>query len=325
MQHKMISVIIPLPRFNDYIREAIPYYEKLDYPNFEIIILPDEVQDETLSETLPIRIIPSGKVGPAEKRDMGAEAAKGEILAFIDDDAFPAPDWLMNAAKFFEREEFGGNVGAVGGPAITPDSDGFWQKVSGDVYASAFVSAQNRRRYVPVNKIVEDYDIPTVNLIMRKDIFVDIGGFDSTFYPGEDTKLCLEVKRRGYKMYYDPGVLVYHHRRRLFWTHFKQITNYAWHRGWFVKKYPETSRKPAYFVPSLFLSGLIFGGVLSIFFPVVRWIYLGVLGVYVLLDLIFSFNKNPLRYFMTFIGTIMSHIAYGLFFIKGLLTKNIKR
>lgn len=320
-----VSIIIPLPRFNDYIREAIPYYEKLDYPDYEIIILPDMPETEVLSKKLPIRVIPSGKVGPAEKRDLGAKEAKGEILAFIDDDAFPEPDWLKNAAKYFEKEHNGKPVGAVGGPAVTPPSDPFWRRISGNVYASAFVSAQNRRRYKPVHRVLEDYDIPSVNLIMRRDIFLKVGGFDSSFYPGEDTKLCLQVKRMGYVIFYDPEILVYHHRRELFWTHFKQITNYAWHRGYFVKEFPETSRKPAYFVPSSFLIGLTVGIPLSFVHPVLMWTYLGTLGLYTLMNLIFSFNRNIAEWFWTCIGTFMSHIAYGSYFIIGLFTKKIVR
>lgn len=320
-----VSIIVPLPAFNDYIREAIPYYEKLDFKDFELIILPDEPQDEVLSKTLPIRVIVSGKVGPAEKRDLGAKNAKGSILAFIDDDAFPEPHWLTNAVARIEKGMDGKDVGAAGGPAVTPPSDPFWRRISGNVYASAFVSAQNRRRYTPVRKVIEDYDIPSVNLIMRRDIFLKVGGFDSSFYPGEDTKLCLQVKRMGYVILYDPDILVYHHRRNLFWTHFKQITGYAWHRGYFVKEFPETSLKIAYFIPSMFLVGLVLGIPLSFASPVLAWAYLGTLGVYTLMNLVFSFNKNIAEWFFTMIGTTMSHLAYGLYFIIGLFTKKIVR
>ncbi len=324
-----VSIIIPLPRFNDYIREAIPYYEKLDYSDYEIIILPDEPQDEVLSKTLPIRVIPSGKVGPAEKRDLGAQNAKGEIIAFIDDDAFPDPGWLANAAKYFDKQMDGkpsdAPVGAVGGPAVTPPNEKFWQRISGNVYASPFVSAQNRRRYTPVDKVLEDYDIPSVNLIMRRDVFLKVGGFDSSFYPGEDTKLCLQVKRMGYVIYYDPKILVYHHRRNLFWTHFKQISNYAWHRGYFVKRFPETSRKPAYFVPSLFLAGFVLGIPLSFLHPYLAYVYLGTLGCYALLNLVFSFRPNLAEWLFTMIGTFLSHLSYGLYFLIGLFTKKIVR
>ena len=321
MQEKKVTIIIPLPKFNDYIREAIPYYEKLDYKNFEILILPDGEETEELSKTLPIRVIPSGKVGPAEKRDLGAKHASGEILAFTDDDAFPSPEWIRSAMEYFGEEK----VGAVGGPAVTPDSDSFWQRISGNVYASPFMSGGYRRRYIAGRRVMEDYDLPSVNLIVRKDIFERIGGFDSTFYPGEDTKLCLEIKKLGYKILYNPKSLVYHHRRKLFWVHFSQISNYALHRGFFAKRYPETSRKPAYFVASLFLLGVVFGWIPGLFFFPLEVFYFGVLGLYGALNLVFSFKPNPAEWFWTFAGVFLSHLTYGLYFIKGLMTKELQR
>lgn len=320
---KKVSIIVPLPAFNDYIREAIPYYENLDYPDFELIILPDEDETEVLSTKIKnLRIIVSGKVGPAEKRDRGAESATGEILAFIDDDAYPRSDWLKNAVKYFEDE----NVAAVGGPAVTPPDEKFWQRISGNVFSSVMVSGHYRRRYVPVKWQGEDYDIPSVNLLIRKKEFLDVGGFDSTFYPGEDTKMCLQVKQNGFKMLYDPDILVYHHRRNLFWKHFAQLTNYAWHRGFFVKAYPETSRRLTYFLPSIFLLGVIFGPVLAVIFPLFWIPYLGAMGIYTLCNLIFSFKKNPFEWLMNMVGTFLSHLAYGAYFLKGLLfTQDIKR
>lgn len=316
-----ISIIIPVSKINDYMREAISYYEKLSFQDFELIILPDESEDRELSENLNIKIIPSGKVGPAEKRDLGANYAQGELLAFTDDDAYPDSGWLTQAVKIFQNQ----NVAAVGGPAVTPESDSFWQRISGNIYASYLMSGFYNKRYIKKGKAHEDYDLPSVNLIVRKSIFEEVGGFDSTFYPGEDTKLCLDIKKKGYRIMYHPDVLVYHHRRNLFPKHFQQIANYALHRGYFAKKYPETSRKIAYFIPSLFIIGLIMGGILSVFSHIIQWIYFSVIGFYFLLNVILNFKINLLEYFWTVLGIFLSHMTYGLFFIKALFMKELKR
>src|SRR3990167_3981385 len=148
----MVSIIIPVKKMNDYIRESVPKILELDYPNFEIIIVPDDAasvsrQDASLlslrgapthggrgrrsnpilTQSKKIRIIPSGPVGPAEKRDLAARHAKGDILAFLDDDAYPRRDWLKCAVKHFSNPR----VAAVGGPAITPANDTTGQKNSG--------------------------------------------------------------------------------------------------------------------------------------------------------------------------------------------------
>jgi len=136
----------------------------------------------------------------------------------------------------------------------------------------------------------------------------------------------LEVKKQGFKIIYDPRVLVYHHRRHLFPTHFQQINNYALHRGYFVKKYPETSRKPVYFIPSLFLLGVVLGLPLLFLIPMLTPLYLGALAIYFLLNLVINFKMNPLMWFWTVIGVFLSHLSYGFYFLKGLFfTSELKR
>ncbi len=316
------SIIIPLPSFNDYIRESITHYEKLNGENFEIIILPDFEEKEELSSVLHIRVLASGKVGPAEKRDLGAKIAEGRILAFIDDDAYPREDWLANALPLFDDKD----VAAVGGPAVTPADEPFWKRLSGNVFESFLASYNNRKRYIPVGKTHEEYDLPSVNLIVRKDIFDKAGGFDSTFYPGEDTKLCLEIKKLGYKIIYSPQVLVYHHRRDLFPNHFRQVANYALHRGYFARKYPETSLKISYFGPSCILIFTVAGFLISPFSLIAALFYWPVMGVYFLINIIFALKPGILETFWTVAGVFLTHMIYGFNFIKGFIfTAELKR
>src|SRR6516162_3315272 len=107
-------------------------------------------------------------------------------------------------------------------------------------------------RYVPQAQREVD-DFPSVNLLVRRDVFEAAGGFNSKYWPGEDTKLCLKItKDLALKIIYDPAIFAWHHRRELFRGHLKQSTNYALHRGFFAKIYPETSLRPSYFIPSAF-------------------------------------------------------------------------
>lgn len=315
---KKVSIIIPVKEVNDYIRQAMEHYAHLDYDNFEVLIFPDHVSDEEFTNT---RIIPSGEVGPADKRDMALQYAEGEIFAFIDDDAYPRPDWLKNAVKYFERSD----VGAVGGPAVTAPEDDIWQQASGKIYESFLCSGGYVYRYLPREEREAD-DLPSVNLIVRRDVFEKIGGYDSNYYPGEDTKLCLDIVESGMKIIYSPDVLVYHHRRRVFRQHLRQATNYAKHRGYFAKALPKTSCKPAYFIPSLFVIGLIIGPILSCFIPVLWYFYFAVIVLYLIL-LICSIRKAGSLgvWVLTFFGIIATHIGYGVMFIRGLCSKELLR
>ncbi len=312
-----VSVIIAVKADNPNLRQCLDKLFKLYYEDFEILVLPDEPID--FSHDL-VRIIPTGKCLPAEKRDLAAEQANGEILAFIDDDAYPSEDWLTAAVKNFSSPE----VAAVGGPAVTPPTEDFPRLAGGLVYESFFVSGTFRYRYKKSSKrFVDDY--PSCNLLVKKDIFLQAGGFKTNFWPGEDTILCLEItKRLRKKIVYDPDVLVFHHRRPLFLPHLKQIANYGLHRGYFVKRFPETSLKWQYFLPSLFFTWLSSGFVISFFN--VSFFHLYLLSIILYFSCLAGscFKEKDIKMCnMVIPGIFFTHVCYGIFFLTGLFTKKL--
>ena len=268
-------------------------------------------------------MIPTGKVRPAEKRNIGIKAAKGEVVAFIDDDAYPDARWLENAVKYFGEP----TIGALGGPGVTPPGDGFWAKCGGRVYENIFVSGNYRYRYLGgrVRKDIDDY--PSCNLFVRKDVLEQIGGYRTDFWPGEDTLLCEDIVCKAKKrIVYDPWTLVYHHRRPLFAAHLRQLGRYGFHRGYFVKRFPVTSCKFSYFVPTLFVIYLL--GLAGFF----AWRHFrggGMLGpvaavaasplmFYAFFTAVSTVSFNPFRWIVTELGVFLSHVWYGVQFLRGL-------
>ncbi len=317
-----VSIIIAVKTWQKNLEECVDKCQGLDFSEFEILILPDKPIDRDSPQkagTAPVRIIPTGPVSPAQKRDIALNYAKGEILAFLDDDAYPDKNWLKNAIKNFDDS----SVAAVGGPAVTSPADNLRQKASGKIYASGLVSARFAYRYIPKKNIEVD-DYPSCNFLVRKSIMLELGGFNTNFWPGEDTKLCRDItKKLGKKIIYDPSVLVYHHRRPIFTAHLKQIASYALHRGYFVKKYPETSLKTAYFLPGIFVIGFFLGGIISLFSVSFRLIYFSGLYLYLVLALIFSFSRDLHLFYYVFLGTILTHFVYGIYFLNGLFIKRL--
>jgi cellulose synthase/poly-beta-1,6-N-acetylglucosamine synthase-like glycosyltransferase len=312
-----VSIVIAVGVPGPYIVECVGHCLKLDYPDYEIIALPDA---DWVPPDPSVRVIPTGKVRPAEKRDRGVEAAAGEIVAIIDDDAYPERDWLSRAVPHFADER----VSAVGGPGMTPPGDSLPQKISGWIYESPLVSSRYIYRYL-TGKLQDVDDYPTANLILRKADFIAAGGFDTGYWPGEDTILCLklvhELKKR---IVYDPAVRVYHHRRAVFGPHLRQIRSYAFHRGFFARKFPETSLKPAYFVPSAFTLFALAGWPGLFLDPLLGAFWGGVMLFYLALALFFSIKTwNPLGILGTLAGTFLTHLTYGAYFIAGLFAREI--
>ncbi len=323
-----VSIIVPVgdavrdkrhKTLKEDLEECIEHCLKLDYPNYEIIILPDE---ETGFKKKGVKFHPTGKVPPSKKRDIGAGIAKGEILAFIDDDAYPRKDWLKNSVKYFEDEK----VAAVGGPGVTPENDGDKEKASGYVYSSWFGGSPSMRyRYIPTKeREVDDY--ATCNLLVRKNIFQKVGGFDTKYWPGEDTKLCLDItKKLGKKMIYAPDVLVYHHRRPLFKKHLNQIRSYGIHRGFFARKFPETSFRLIYFLPTIFVFGVVFGWLSFFVSKFLFYLYLSGIGLYLFLVFLGSLSAKRIKLIsLSFLGIILTHVWYGVSFMKGFFTRELK-
>jgi len=246
------SIIIPFQQPSEYLYECLKHLQRLSYANYEIILLPDKKEILTYHKT---KVIPTGRVGPAKKRDKGVIKSSGDIVAFIDDDAYPDRDWLKNAFSNFQIE----GIAAVCGPGVTPSSDDVFQKASGWVNQLWFGSGgAGTYRFTPRRKRFVD-DFPSMNFLVRKEDFIKAGGFDTHFWPGEDTKLCHEIVYKLHKkILYDPKVLVYHHRKPLFLPFLAQISRYALHRGHFARILPVTSLRIGYLVPSLFVTFLIF-------------------------------------------------------------------
>ncbi|MFC1709884.1 glycosyltransferase [Candidatus Omnitrophota bacterium] len=310
-----VSIIIAVKANNRFLEECVSHCLKLDYPFFEIIILPDE--NEEIYSDKRIKIIPTGRVLPAAKRDIGAAEAQGQILAFLDDDTYPNSEWLKQAALGFKDKE----VACVCGPAVTPENDLLLSKASGKVYESFIVSGPARFRYSPLKKRYTD-DFPSCNFLIRKDVFLEIGGFNSKFWPGEDTILCLEVVHHlKKKILYDPLVLVYHYRRPLFRKHLEQVASYAKHRGYFLKRYPKTSFRLGYFCPTAILCTIITSLVLGL---TLDYRFFSIPITYLIIVFAFSIKNSLKLHFLVFLGIILTHLTYGLNFIIGLFSRKLR-
>jgi len=310
------SIIIPVKAINDYVRETVPYIQRLSNPNWELFIFPNEDCSNEWPGDPRISIAPSGHVGPADKRDMGAKLVSGDVLVFLDDDSYPEPNLLDVAAKHFADPE----VIAIGGPGITPPNDSFWQRVSGAVFLSRFTGGAPER-YVSVGGVRPVDDWPSVNLMVRRKVFLDVGGFDCRYWPGEDTKLCLKLVKTGKKLLYVPDLIVWHHRRAGFLAHLKQIGGYGLHRGYFARRYPETSFRLKYFVPTAFTAFVALsplGAVLPTPLPtifVLAWAFY--------ITVLLAGLKNIVKHetwgvsLAALLYVPSSHFYYGIQFVRG--------
>jgi cellulose synthase/poly-beta-1,6-N-acetylglucosamine synthase-like glycosyltransferase len=251
------SVVIPLQQLSYVLLfENLPALNNQTYKKFEVIVLPNEHSQYDISLLKKykwVRIIPTGNsTKPAEKRNIGAKQAKGNIVMFLDDDAYPRDDCIEQASNLFT-----GKIVAVCGPGILPPHASLWEKVFDEVLKSWVGSGGYTYRFTRRKKrYVDDY--PSMNFSIDKNIFLQLGGFKGNYWPGEDSKLCEDVvyKERK-KILYHPRVVVFHHRRKDLASYVRQHANYGFHRGAFFAHGDKNSRRISYLIPTFFIFYLL--------------------------------------------------------------------
>ena len=202
----LFSIIIPVRQTNPYLQETLSKLKTQSLHNFEILVIDDRL---------------SGTANPSQKRNLGAAKARGQYLVFFDDDSFPTANYFKNATKLVKKYS---NYAAFCGPCLTPKQDDLYQQASGLVWSSYLGSggAGVYRNRISSARFVDDY--PSVNLIVKKTDFNRAGKFDTNYWPGEDTVLCLNLtKKLHQKIYYHPSLRVYHHRRRVLIPHLNKL------------------------------------------------------------------------------------------------------
>lgn len=315
-----VSVIIPVKEIGDFAREAVEHLYKT-FPEHEVLVVPDHAEETMLPGAT---IIPSWpKTAPGDKRDLAADVASGDILAFLDDDAYPHPRWLQGALPHFDDS----SVAAVGGPGVTPPTDNARQRASGWILASALGSGKYRYRFRP-GKACDVDDFPSMNLLVRRADFQRLGGFNTRYWPGEDSEFCQKLVATGRRIVYEPTAVVYHHRRPVFRPHLRQQARYGLHRGYFARRYGGNSRRFLYSVPSLFVIGLVAGPFVSAFSPSAKRAYVSVLSTYSAALVatgvsVLRKEKSPRVALLSAAGLFGTHVVYGLSYIRGLFSPRL--
>lgn len=314
----LFTIIIPVVSINDYIRETVSVVQTLTGPEWELFVNTNLPEDNPWSQDSRIHVIHSGRVGPADKRDQASRLAQGQYLIFLDDDSYPNGDYLEVAERAVQETK----ADLIGGPGITPPTDTLMQKVSGAVFSSKLTGG-NPERYLSIGKTREIDDWPSVNMIVRTSMFLSINGFDSPYWPGEDTFLCSKLKSANAQMIYYPSLVVWHHRRPGFVRHLKQVGAYGLHRGYFAKRYPSNSLKLKYFMPSILTLLLITLPYVSLLLPQFQvWtgtfvaIYLGTISLAMLATVP---QHGCLVAVLAIPFVVGTHMSYGMQFLRGLL------
>lgn len=272
--------------------------------------------DPLVHEGERLHVVPSGPVLPNRKRQLAAEVTAAEILAFIDDDAYPDPDWLANAVRHFADP----NVVVAGGPAVTPPGDSPRQRASGAIFAAEVVTAITRHRYVAERQ--RDVDgLASCNLLVRRDAFLRDAEASVRYWPGEDILLCMFAARDGARIVYDPTALVYHHRRAVFAAHLHQVWSYGRFRGFFLRRLSTSKQDGVYAIPAAFVlahAGL-FAALTRSRLRGAAYFAAGVYTALIAVSALRAARAERANPWLVLTGIYLTHVTYGTGTIVGWL------
>ncbi len=209
-QHRLVSVVIPTYNRADLVCESLDSVLSQDYPNFEMIVVDDGSTDDTrevirarFGDT--VRYIHQHNAGPAAARNTGIRAARGEYIAFQDDDDLWLPGKLARQVEALERRP---DHGFCYGQALAADPDG---NSTGRTYGASDKGKTGDNFAV----MVRHHAILGPSLVIRRKCLATVGLFDESFLTAEDTELFLRLTLEWPGVYvHDPLVLVREHAGR---------------------------------------------------------------------------------------------------------------
>lgn len=226
----MVSVVVCSCNGARTIRDTMEGLKRLAYPNFEVIVIDDGSKDATATIAAEydfVRLTSTPNRGLSAARNLGWQQARGEIVAYIDDDAYPDPHWLHFLAYRFMNGDWVG----VGGPNIAPHGDG--------PIADCVANAPGGPVQVLLTDTLAEH-VPGCNMSFRRDALAAIDGFDHRYRAaGDDVDLCWRLQARGGRIGFHAGAMDWHHRRNSLSMYWKQQQGYGKAEALLEEKWPE--------------------------------------------------------------------------------------
>lgn len=191
------SVIIPnlhTPTIDRTI-EALEH-QAFDRTQYEVIVVGMDQYNRVYTSDL-VRFDRSDcPLSPAAARNRGAAQARGDIIVFTDADCVAHPDWLAVLAERFADS----SVNVVGG-GVAFEPRGYW------TIADSISSFHDYLASLPSG---ERQLLASLNLAIRRQVFMEVGGFDERRPIGEDSDLSIRLRRQGYVLYFESRAVVRH-------------------------------------------------------------------------------------------------------------------
>ena len=210
-----VSIIVATRNNEQTISECLGAIFELNYPKdlLEIIVVDGCSQDATveIARRYPVQVVSMPFNAPASYNH-ALKLISNEVLGFIDSDAKVEKEWLNKLINYLDDPQ----VAGVSGSIETWNKKNPWARSIG---------YDLKNRYARLKKYV--VRVATMNLLLKKSVIEEVGGFDENLPSQYDTDLGFRITSKGFKVVYEPNAKCYHFHRSTVNGYFRQQLQYG--------------------------------------------------------------------------------------------------
>lgn len=316
-----VSIIVPVLNEKKYIKEFIESVLRQDFDkNFMEVLLIDGISKDGTRDIIKnyckkydfIKILDNIKKDIPNALNIGVKNAQGKYIIRMDAHTYYYPDYISNCIEKIQT----GNYQNVGGPTVVGYKNRM-QKIIAEAHYSPFALGGGKNHNINYEGLADTVQFGT----FEKDYLLKMGLYDENIKFAEDDDLNFKIIENGGKIFITPKIKFIYYPRDNLISLFIQYFKYGMWKIAVIKKHKKPARI-SHLVPICFVIFLVFFPIISIFSKHVYFFTLGVLFLYIFLDLIFSFKKNSLYNFfdklILFFTHFIIHISYGIGNIYGI-------
>ncbi|HUT04623.1 MAG TPA: glycosyltransferase [bacterium] len=251
-----VSIVVPVYNAEGTIADCVGALLGLDYPRrlVQTIVVDNNSTDNTpdiLQQFNSIDYVFEPKKGAYQARNTGAKFAQHDIIAFTDADCIPKPDWLSRLVDGLVHPQPPAANRQRSTVNRQPPTNGF-AIVGGKV--EAYPPSNLVERYIDYRKILDqekmaersEFSLPffvTANCLVRRDVFEQLGGFDTYFEIAGDADFCWRAQQAGFGLRYSPEAVIVHKHRSDLLGLYSQSFQYGFGRASLFAKHGASFRR----------------------------------------------------------------------------------
>lgn len=318
MEKILVTAMIVVRNEESYIEKSLNSLIEQDFPKdmYEIIVIDGCSIDKTLKivqsimdknkDKIKIKLLKNEKKILAAGWNIGIRNANGKYVVRIDAHASAEKDFIKNSLETIQK--LPEDVACVGGKLKSVYLENEDKTIS-KVLSSPFGIGNSKFRYSDKAQYVDTVAFG----LYKKEIFNKVGYFDETLERNQDNNMHNRIRKAGHKFYFNPEIRSNYYVRSNLKKMIKQgFSNGKWNI--IVFKQDKNSLSLRHLIPLIFVTSIIFLGIMSCFIHQIAYVLVFELLLYIVLGLIFAIKKtkNILEILKMILYFFLLHVSYGI-------------